>query len=419
MKTFKYLPVVILLVFISKHAFATAEDDFEKGVVFFKQQNYQDASKFFNLAYKKGLATPALLHNLGVTYFKLEQYPQAKNYFELARNFPDYNMLAEYNLGLVAKKQNNMSQANKHFSLVRKQGGDSKLAKLARIQLGEKPPEDLQKSWSAYLSLEYGHDDNITVVSDTAITRKQSNYAYVFANADYQILGDAKTGLTIEGDISSFDYTAYNQYDSSKYQLAIIADLQLGSFANSLGVSKIHETYADQDYQTIRRFTASTHTYISAYNRLRFRYTHDDISIDNPLYAYLDGTRQRFRTELRNKQANHYFKIYHELETNDRRDTTAASFSPTRNKFRIYYEYALTPSFNVGANYIYRISTYPRKAGALYREDTRQVGELRLSYQLSDSWKVRASIEQTDNESTNPSYTYQKEITSISFIALF
>lgn len=176
MHAFRYIPVFLLLIFACSNSFAAAKDDFDEGVEYFKQKQYQQAVKAFTRAYEEGLETPALFHNLGVSYFKLENYAEAKKYFELARRYPQQKLLDEYNLGLVAKKQNKHDIANQHWLLVKKQAKDSKLVTLSRIQLGEIKARKPEQGWFVYGKLGYGHDDNITTVPETTATRKSSNF---------------------------------------------------------------------------------------------------------------------------------------------------------------------------------------------------------------------------------------------------
>lgn len=420
MRAFKILPVYLALIFFYNDAFSAAQDDFNEGVTYFKQQQYRQAAQAFTRSYKSGLKTPALFHNLGVSYYKLHNYPQAKNYFELAHAYPQQTMLAEYNLGLVAKKQNKIALAHQHFKFVKTSAHDSKLVTLARMQLGEIQISQPQQRWSAYINLAYGHDDNITVVSDTTATKQASNFASIYASADYQLLGDSDSNLTLEGNVSGYDYYVdYRRYDNSRHSLTISGMFRTGSWSNNLALSKIIDTYGYLDYQTITRYTAKAKTNISQNNKLRFRYSHDKITSDNLLYYYLGGVRQRFRTEIRNYGKSHYFKLYHELEINDRTDTATASFSPTRNKVRAFYEQSLSPSIKIGANLVYRTSLYPAKAATAERVDKRQTIGIQFSYKFSKSLKVRAEIEQIDNNSTNTVYAYQRELSSISLIASF
>lgn len=202
------------------------------------------------------------------------------------------------------------------------------------------------------------------------------------------------------------------------------------SWANALQLSSQKVRYGHTDYQKITRFQAKTKIYMTRNNNLRFRYQHDDITSQNPTYDYLAGTRQRLRVGLRNYGKNHYAKFYYQHEQNDRANTATANFSPTRNTLQAYYEHKLTHSLKLGAGIKYRISTYPAKTYAnpnpppdfrttAEREDKRQRLGLKLTYKFNKTWKVRGKIEQTDNESTDPLYTYQREVTSLSLIAIF
>lgn len=275
MHAFRHIPVFLLLIFACSNSFATAKDDFDEGVEYFKQKQYQQAVKAFTRSYTKGLETPALFHNLGVSYFKLENYAQAKKHFELAQAYPRQKMLAEYNLGLVAKKQNKPALAKKHFTLVKQQAKDNKLVTLARIQLGEIKTLKPEHDWFVYAKLGYGYDDNITAVPETTATQKSSNFTDIYVGGEIQLTGHSKSGIALTGFGSGFDYIDYDRYDYSQFSLGIEGTFPTGSWANALQLSSQKFSYGHTDYQKITRFQAKTKTYITRNNSLRFRYQYD------------------------------------------------------------------------------------------------------------------------------------------------
>ena len=95
------------------------------------------------------------------------------------------------------------------------------------------------------------------------------------------------------------------------------------------------------------------------------------------------------------------------------------SASPVRHSAFILYEYSLTDMLKLGAGFNYRISTYPAVPGTAEREDTRERTSLRLTYDINKTWSLRAEIEQTQNDSNNPIYTYDSQVTSFSVSASF
>ena len=176
MDRLKYIVSFLFMSLAMSNTMAASDNDFETGVAYFKQQQYQQALNSFSSAYQQGLKTPALFHNLAVCHFKLGNYTQAEEFFKLASQYPSQKMMAEYNLGLVAKKRGQTSLANKHFTLVKNTAKDPKLVTLARIQLGEVVVTEPEKRWSVYGILSYGHDDNITIVPDSLPSKKASAY---------------------------------------------------------------------------------------------------------------------------------------------------------------------------------------------------------------------------------------------------
>ena len=415
----RYTLLFLVLVFASSSAVAATNNDFDQGVKYFKQQQYRKAIRSFSTAYRSGLKTPALFHNLAVSYYKLEDYEQAKKFFRLARNYPEQRILAEYNLGLVAKKQNQPDRAKKHFTLVKNEAKDRKLITLARIQLGEVKVLEEQQRWSAYSNLSYGYDNNITAVQDNSPTQKSSHYAYLYFAPHVRLLGDASDGISLMASISAYDYINYDRYDYSKAAIGLTGKIRVGAWRYNLGLENQKSKYGHVEYQDTIHLDTDIKAYINSNNSLQLRYQHDEIDSGNPTYQYLIGTRQRLRASLRSAGSSYYAKLYYEYEQNDRKNTANTSASPVRHLSSVYYEYKLTEAFKIGAGYNYRVSLYPATGTSPKREDIRERTNLRLTYNFNKIWAVRAEFEQTHNESSTARYAYQREMTSISLSAYF
>lgn len=423
MRFFRSPPLILCLLLLPVLCLASAESDFQQGVSYYKQQKYEQAVKAFKKANQQGLKTPALYHNLGSSYFKLGNYTQAKKYFLHLQRFSNERMLAEYNLGLIAKKQNKPAQAKKHFLLVKNQAKNKKLVTFARVQLGEIKPEQLQtaKPWFVYASVGYGHDSNIAADPETAIpTKKSSTFTDIYVDGEINVYGNEDNGLSLTAAASQFDYSDFDIYDQSKFSFGVTGNFETGNWNNAIKLKSEKINYAHADYQRVTLFEADTKNYLSDNARLRLRYRYYNISLIDPLFVYLEGSRQRLRAEYKLKQADGYFKCYIEHESNDRTDDPNASYSPSRNTLRASYKYKISNDLDLKADASYRISTYPARGASTGREDKRQRYSLSLTYDVINDWKIRGKVEHTDNESTNAAvYSYQRDVISVNAIASF
>lgn len=417
---YRALNLLLILFLLSFNVTAASNDDFDKGVKHFKQQEYKQATKFFTQAYQKGLKTAALFHNLGVSYLKLGDYRQAEKYFKLAAGFPAHKMMAYYNLGLVAKKQGQTKLARQYFSQVKNQAKQKKLRTLARIQLGEVRTIDPEQNWSLYGEISFGHDDNITIVSDAAATKKGSAYTYYYIEPAVRLMGGAKDNLNLYISSFKYDYSDFTQYNYAKTTLGLEADFTTGSWDNIIKLASQNSTYGGRDYLGSTRFEVSTYYNINSDNRLRLRFQYDDITGETG-FLYLTGSRQRLRAQIRHYSTNSNTRLYYEYETNDRANDAAnnLNYSPTRHKMNASYTYDLSDTLELGAGINYRISTYPSIGTTAEREDKRQRINLRLTYKFNPELELRGEIEQTDNNSSDANYTYQQQINYLSLIASF
>ena len=148
----------------SATALASAKDDYNDGVEFFKKGDYHSAIASFKSAEKKGMESAALYYNLGSAYFKTEQYDASKKYFTRVRQYPDQRALAEFNLGMIAMEQNNNEEALAHFKYAQANSKDKKIVDASKQTIAELT--GTPKRWGAFVLGNIGYDDNISVTPD-------------------------------------------------------------------------------------------------------------------------------------------------------------------------------------------------------------------------------------------------------------
>lgn len=423
MRTIKTLTVAMIFLLISGNSFASAEDEFQKGVTYFKQQQYKNAINAFNKARKQGLKKPALYHNLGVSYFKTGQYTQAIKQFEYMRRFPNERMQAEYNIGLVAKKQKKPALARKQFLLVKAKAINKKLITLARIQLGELKPVDVSrdKPWSVYVNLGYGYDSNAASDPDTdTASHVSTSFKSYYVDGELTLLGDEDTGISINGSVSRTDASKSALLGYRKNSLGIQGKFQTSDWDNTIIYKAQDSSYGNVDYERINLYELSTKNYLRDDLRLRLRYRYYDIDSQNIIFDHLSGTKQRLRAELKLYGNESKTRVYVERETNDRTDSDTRSYSATRTTLHADYKYSLTDKLSLRGDISYRETHYPAHGISVGRDDERTRYGLKLSYEIDETWRVRAIYDHTENESSDAvNYSYTRNITSLELIADF
>lgn len=178
--TLRNLCAALLLTSISLAAAADAS--FDRGVIAFKQQEYQNAIELFERSHSEGNDSAILSFNLASSYYKLGQYQEAKHYYAQATKDEDLAGLSFYNLGLIALKENDKPAAYSAFRNSFELSEDEQLKYLAAIKLDELEPErkeisEIDKIYG-FVSLSFAHDDNVALINDliTTVTDKSDNY---------------------------------------------------------------------------------------------------------------------------------------------------------------------------------------------------------------------------------------------------
>ena len=185
--------------------------------------------------------------------------------------------------------------------------------------------------------------------------------------------------------------------------------------------------YGGEDYQTIAKIGAEARNTLSKNERIVLRYAYEDINSDNPLFDYLEGSRQKLRAEYRLYRKHDKSRLYYELELNNRNDLTIPppspragqySYSPTRHTLRGRYTQMLNRNWHLTGDLSYRSSSYPTTPNQ-DRQDDRYKAAAYADYRITRDIKFRAKVEYTDNRSTEDIYAYKRTIYTLGLTGLF
>ena len=386
--------VVILLYLVGVFVPVFAETSpFNEGKRAFQRGDYRKAVQAFELARKHGETRVALYYNLGVSYYKLGNFDDARINFEIVARNTRMAGLAHYNLGLVARKQNKRDVAISEFKLVSKTTRDEKLIILADRNL--EALYSYQGIWRGAVLARFGYDTNVTAAA-TDQPAGSSPFLSLGAYADYLIRGTRDDGLYFTGDVSLLDYTAQDE-DQNSVQGGIKKTLSVDKYKTHYAGYFSSSTYRGSAYQNILRLEGGARNDYAADASFRLHYRYDNISSLNTAYDYLQGWRQRLRVERRGYGKQDRTRMYYELELNDRQDP---NYSPTRHTVRGVYSSNLSGTWGWDGDVSFRFSDYP------LRDDQRLRLSLTVSRRLDADLKLQARIRHSNNNSTDPVYTY-------------
>jgi len=406
--------ILVLVIFPVLVVSASEKNDFELGKKAFNNNNYQQALDYFERTRNNGTQSVSLTYNLAVTHYKLKQYEQSRLYFNDIRSKPEMTSLAEYNLGLIAMKLKNNEQAIVLFKSVYKNTSKSKLKVLSKKQLENlnyKIKKKKSQRVKSSVSVLAGHSDNVSSRSDQTASGKADNFNVYGAYLRFALTDSFSQGITAKLRYYSQVYSVEKQFDYAETEATIAYNFLSNTYRNRLALFLKKSDLDSQSYQSITGFDAKFRNKISNGDYLTYRLRLEDISNDdaNLRYDYLTGTRQRYRIDYKSKNKKSFNRFWYQLELNNRTDTAITSYSPTRHTIRYTYQLKFYNHWKFRAGVEYRKSIYPDKPTKT-REDDRIRYLGLLEYKFSKRWKLQGAYEYRDNQSTDPSYTYDRNV---------
>jgi len=386
---------------------AVAETDhWSAGSAAFAAGNYRAALDHFISARDEGVEGPAVHYNIAVSQFKLGQYDEAGNNFQLIANrFPQMEGLAEYNLGLVANRQGRRDDAALHFLRAYKASDDEKIQVLASNRIRELEPEVRTVSrWSSALGIRAGNDDNIALSDEAGVpvgTTTESPMVDAFAS----VIGprSGRDGLRFRGSAYVIKYADADEFDQSELLAGGFYEWRRRNWRAELGAHATTSTLGGDAFDRKVGADARIVRYFGDNNVLDLRYAYDDVSEGDSVFAGIAGSRQRIDARYRWYRQTHRVQLRYVVETNDRRDP---SVSPARSAVIVDYRYRPLQGLGYEAGVQLRDSEYADIATPRDEDLVTLFGT--LSYAFSNDWSVLFDFRQSDNESTDPAYAYDR-----------
>lgn len=392
-------------------------DHWTEGSAAFAAGDYRTALDHFSSARDDGLEGPAVHYNIAVSHFKLEQYDQAGESFQLiATRFPQMAGLAEYNLGLVANRQGRRDDAALHFLRAYKLSDDEKIQILASNRIREIEPEMRTVSrWSSAFGFRAGNDDNIALRDEAGVpvgTTTESPMMDAFAS----VIGprSGRDGFRFRGSAYLIKYADADEFDQSELFAGGFYEWRRRNWRAELGGHATTSTLGGDAFDRKVSADARVVRYLNDNNVLDLRYSYADVSEGDDVFAGIAGSRQRIDARYRWYRETHRVQIRYVVETNDRLDP---SVSPERSAVIVDYRNRPLQGFGYEAGIELRNSEYAEIATPRTEDVVTLFGT--LSYAFSNDWSVLLDFRQSDNESSDAAYTYDRLQFSLGAMKLF
>jgi len=397
---------------------AMIDADFDAGKQAYGNGDYGSALVFFESARDTGLESPAIHYNIAVTQYKLKRYAAAAASFELiARRFPQMRGLAEYNLGLTAARLGNEADARAHFrNAYELSAADRTLRALAAQQLRAIEPGIRRASrWSGAFGVRAGNDDNVALLDDSVLpsgTTTDSPLTDVFATVSGPWTG--RSGFRVEGSAYFLKYFDADDFDQSEINGGVFYEWRPRRWRLQVGVQASTGTIGGDAYDRKMGPGARVVRYLGPSASIDLRYRYDDVTEAESIYAGLAGTRQILDARYRWYRDDHRLQLRYVLETNDRDD---AGVSPDRNRFGIDYRYQPETGLGFEAELLLRNSDYDDIATPREEDLTTLRGA--ATYRWRDDWLVLLEFRNSNNDSSDSVYDYDRSQVTLGVLKYF
>jgi hypothetical protein len=403
-------------------ALASAKDDYNEGVEFFKRGDYHSAIASFKSAEKKGMESASLFYNLGSAYYKIEQFDASKIYFTRVKQYPDQRALAEFNLGMIALEQNDTELALNHFKYAEANSKDKKIVDAAKQTIAELTGTG--KRWSAFVLGNIGYDDNISVTPDNLALGIDDTFYSIYASADYLIHGRRQRGWLLDAALFTVDYSDEDDFDQDFYTIGLRNEHPFSGWNMISQLKYGNSTFGGDDLQSFYRLEVLGARPLPGNAKIILQYRFDDFTSKNPTYDYLEGWRQRAQIRYYRNTVTSNQQVYYEGELNNRGELVASSneyryeYSPTRHTLGGRYTHKYSEKWYLTGDLAYRVSDFPA-SDTLDRDDTRWTLNVLLDYRIDPTLALKSSVKYIQNDSTVDIYTYDKTVIAFGISKLF
>jgi tetratricopeptide (TPR) repeat protein len=399
---------------------ASAMEDYNNGIEFYKRGEYTSAIASFKSAEKNGMESASLYYNLGSAYFKIKQYSASKHYYTLVKQYSDKRALAEFNLGMIALEQNEYEEALTHFRYAESNSSDNRIADAAKQTIASLT--GTVKRWSAYAAASFGYDDNINVTPDNVALGLDDTFYNIYASTDLLILGKRKSGWLLNAAFFTIDYSDSDSFDQDFYTVGLRNEHQTSSWNTTTQLKYGRSYFGGDDFQRFYKLDILGVRPLPGNARIILQYRFDELFSENSNYDYLEGWRQRAQIRYSRNTTSSNLQIYYEGELNNGGELVTSlysyEYSPTRHTLGTRYTHKYSEKWHLTGDLAYRTSVFPASS-TLDRDDTRWTIDLLLEYRIDPTFVLKSDVKYIQNDSSVDVYTYDKTLITLGMSKLF
>jgi tetratricopeptide (TPR) repeat protein len=407
------LLAVLLLVTSTGAVAADPAMAWESGSEAFAAGRYDEALSHFEAARDSGLDGPAVHYNIAVSQFSMGNYRDARHTFQLiASRFPSMRGLAEYNVGLVERRLGNPDAAQREFIAAYRHSGDEKVRAMAASQVTALERET-RSDWYGLVGMQFGHDDNVALRDSLGLpagVSAESPMADLFAT----LRGPLSRGLELDASLYAVTYSDADEFDQLELRVGALYTVDRGGWRHRGGVYGVAGTIGGSSFNREANLDLRSTRYLSENASFELRLRYDEIRSSQVLFDGIEGSRSRLDLRYRWNDIGHSLAVRLGLEDNNRRDANA---SPSRQRIQADYGYQVNDRWGLESMITFRRSDYDDLA--LRRTEDLFSAALRAVYETRAAWQFSGSYQYSKNDSSDPLFSYHRNLLMLGFQRLF
>ena len=407
------LLAALLLVASTGGVAADPDTAWASGSEAFAAGRFDEALRHFEDARDSGLGGPAVHYNIAVSQYSMGDYGAARRTFQLiARQYPSMRGLAEYNVGLTERRLGNPDAAQRQFIAAYRHSNDEKVRALAVSQLTELE-RDTRSDWYGLVGVQVGHDDNVALRDSLGLpagVSAESPTADLLAT----LRGPLPGGLELDGSLYAVTYSDADEFDQVELRVGALYTIDRGDWRHRGGLYGVAGTIGGSSFNREANLDLRSTRYLGDDAAFELRLRYDEIKSAQLVFDGVEGSRSRLDLRYRWNGVGHSLAVRLGLEENDRLDANA---SPSRQRVQADYGYQINDRWELESLVSLRTSDYDDLS--LRRTEDLFSAALRVVYETETAWQFSSSYQYSKNDSSDPMYSYDRNLLTVGFQRLF
>ena len=154
--------------------------------------------------------------------------------------------------------------------------------------------------------------------------------------------------------------------------------------------------------------------YLDENSELGLSYVYDDVKAADALFAGLAGSRQQLQARYRWYSSDRRFTLRYRQEENDRLDPQV---SPKRKSLSADYGYQPDTGWGYEGGFKYRASRFDKMA--VQRDEDLLTVNVAVTRSLSLDWLLLIDYQYSNNDSSDPIFSYDRNVITVGAIKVF